>query len=76
MGNVGFSIKCGCNCLRCGGHVRLEGYSDADGVHYCPRCDDYVDAGSSCLEMTPEKVLQRQEIIAAADALADKLEGK
>ncbi len=42
MAYNGFQLACGCHCVQCGSAVVLEGFCDADGSHYCGKCDDYV----------------------------------
>lgn len=65
----GYQIWCGCHCKNCGSQVRLEGYSDAEGTHYCPHCDDYVRSVEHfCKARRPEEIRHRQEIIAVAGA--------
>lgn len=58
----GFSIACGCACSRCGCGLKLEGYADAHGNHFCIQCNDYVQprAGTFCRQRTPAKVQKRQ----------------
>jgi hypothetical protein len=65
----GFRISCGCTCSRCGSTVILEGYSDAGGAHYCPRCDDYVGVSNvACKARTPEAIQRREKVIKEAGA--------
>jgi len=56
----GYQITCGCHCARCGSPVMLEGLEDADGMHYCHKCDNHVQVFTTCDYKTPEKVAQRQ----------------
>lgn len=68
----GFQIRCGCRCAKCGSAVVLDGYSDAEGNHYCAFCNDYVKVmGVYCAARTPEKVAHREQIIIKAGADKD-----
>jgi len=63
----GFTVSCGCHCVNCGNSVKLEGYADASGNHYCPTCNNYVGTTSKpCSGRTPQKVRKRQKAIEQA----------
>lgn len=71
MSYQGFRVSCGCTCPTCGRSVVLEGYSDADGNHYCRHCDDYVAVRGRCAQRKPELVQERKQTIERAGALDD-----
>ena len=61
MSYEGYRVACGCTCRQCGHAVVLEGVADADGAHYCTRCENYVSVNRVSSDAHSIRAVERRQ---------------